>query len=66
MDKRDKTMNWSSHCDHGHLWDEENTYLLPSGTKVCRACNRSTHWADAGFPDIEMYFRNKHSGLDPL
>ena len=60
-------MDYHSHCDHGHEWTEVNTYLIPSGTKVCRECNKSTHWADAGYPDIVQYFRDKGAkGLDPL
>jgi len=34
-----------THCIHGHLYDEANTYLRPSGTnprgnRACRACHR--------------------------
>ena len=39
-------MEYHSHCDRGHEWTEENTYTMPSGTKICYACNRSTNWAN--------------------
>lgn len=30
-----------THCNQGHLWSEENTYIVPStGYRVCRACAR--------------------------
>jgi hypothetical protein len=31
-----------THCKHGHLFDEENTYRIPSspGARLCRACRR--------------------------
>ena len=31
---------WSlkTHCNRGHAYDEENTYVNPSGHRVCRAC----------------------------
>jgi len=70
MDKRDKTMDWHSHCDRGHEWTEQNTYTMPSGTKICYACNRSTNWAKAGFPDVFYKFYEfpdaVYTGLDPL
>lgn len=28
-----------THCPHGHLYDEANTYIGKKGEKVCRACN---------------------------
>src|SRR4051812_41938878 len=28
------------HCRHGHLLDEANTYIDPSGNRACRACHR--------------------------
>lgn len=32
-----------THCVHGHIFSEENTYLRPNGTRFCRACgNLST------------------------
>ena len=31
-----------THCLKGHLFDEENTYINPSGARVCRKC-RSVH-----------------------
>lgn len=30
-----------SHCKHGHLYDEENTYIAPDGYRVCKACRRT-------------------------
>ena len=44
-------MEYDSHCDRGHEWTEQNTYTMPSGTKVCYACNRSSNWDKAVFPD---------------
>lgn len=34
-------------CIHGHLFDEANTYLTPSGRRNCRACRRlaGKRWA---------------------
>lgn len=32
-----------SHCDHGHPFDAENTYLRPTGGRSCRACDRAWH-----------------------
>lgn len=29
-----------THCPQGHPYDEENTYLAPSGSRICRACQR--------------------------
>jgi hypothetical protein len=29
-----------THCKHGHLMDEENTYITPQGTRVCQKCAR--------------------------
>lgn len=29
-----------THCVHGHLYDERNTYLDPKGHRRCRACAR--------------------------
>ena len=49
-------MDYHSHCDRGHEWTEENTYTMPSGTKICYACNRSTNWGKAGFPDVFYKF----------
>lgn len=28
-----------THCPHGHLYDEENTYRGKKGEKICRKCN---------------------------
>jgi hypothetical protein len=30
-----------SHCSHGHVFDEANTYVTPDGRRQCRACNRA-------------------------
>ena len=61
-------MEYHSHCDRGHEWTEENTYTMPSGTKICYACNRSTNWAKAGFPDVFYKFYEfpdaVYTGLD--
>lgn len=29
-----------THCNHGHLYDEENTYWTPEGNRQCRQCIR--------------------------
>lgn len=28
-----------THCDHGHPFDESNTYVGPRGGRACRRCN---------------------------
>ena len=62
-------IDYHSHCDNGHEWTEVNTYLMPSGTKVCRECNKSTHWANAGYPDVFYKFYelpdSVWDGMDP-
>lgn len=30
-----------SHCPAGHLYDADNTYRRPNGSRVCRACARA-------------------------
>lgn len=30
-----------THCPHGHLYDEENTYIDSKGCRVCRACKKA-------------------------
>lgn len=27
-------------CKHGHVYDEENTYITKGGTRTCRTCRR--------------------------
>lgn len=27
-------------CPHGHAYSPENTYIMPSGSRFCRACGR--------------------------
>jgi hypothetical protein len=29
-----------THCPHGHLYDEDNTYYPSRGSSQCRTCNR--------------------------
>ena len=29
-----------THCPRGHAYDQENTYIAPSGKRACRACRR--------------------------
>lgn len=29
-----------THCKYGHAFDAQNTYILPSGGRHCRACRR--------------------------
>ena len=31
----------ATQCPRGHAYDEENTYVRPSGARVCRACART-------------------------
>lgn len=30
----------ATHCRHGHLFDEANTYIKPNGYRACRTCDR--------------------------
>lgn len=30
-----------THCKRGHPFDEDNTYVMPSGGRSCRACKRA-------------------------
>jgi hypothetical protein len=30
-----------THCDHGHEFDEANTYIRPNGSRACKACIRN-------------------------
>jgi hypothetical protein len=39
-----------THCVNGHAFDEENTYVTPSGARYCRACGRESHRRRAGAP----------------
>jgi len=32
-----------STCNHGHLFDEKNTYFYPDGTRGCRLCRKEEH-----------------------
>jgi len=38
-----------THCLHGHLYDEMNTYRTPDGRRNCRACRRTS--------SMESYYR---------
>lgn len=31
----------AGHCNKGHAYDDENTYVSPKGQRNCRACNRA-------------------------
>ena len=33
-------MAQGTHCKHGHLFDEANTYWRPRGGRTCKTCNR--------------------------
>lgn len=35
-----KPQKVATHCKRGHPYDEENTYVLPSGERRCRECRR--------------------------
>lgn len=37
-------------CKHGHTWTEENTYLAPNGSRVCRECRRAAGRRKSGPP----------------
>lgn len=39
--KKERVCIVRTHCAHGHLMDEANTYMHPDGGRVCRACNRA-------------------------
>ncbi|MDQ2787974.1 MAG: hypothetical protein M3Y58_23590 [Chloroflexota bacterium] len=30
-----------THCPHGHEYTPENTYVAPSGSRMCRICRRT-------------------------
>jgi len=34
-----------THCIHGHLFNKENTYVYPSGSRRCRVCLREQYYA---------------------
>lgn len=38
---RDNGFATRTHCPAGHPYDEENTYVRPSGERNCRACART-------------------------
>lgn len=39
----------ATHCQRGHEWNEENTYIRPDlGTRQCRACQRLIHSSSRG------------------
>lgn len=45
-----------THCPEGHLYDEENTYISKSGSRVCRACQlvKNKEWRERRkSPDYE-------------
>lgn len=29
-----------THCPHGHEYNEKNTYIQPSGSRMCRTCGK--------------------------
>ena len=35
------TQRSRTHCPAGHPYDDENTYVAPSGKRLCRTCRRS-------------------------
>ena len=38
---RNKPHNLSkTHCPYGHPYDEENTYIRPSGHRICKECHK--------------------------
>lgn len=42
--RRHGTSYWANktHCPNGHAYDDGNTYITPSGRRVCIACRRAT------------------------
>lgn len=39
-ENRRRGVEAKTHCIHGHLYDAENTYRRPDGTRLCRVCMR--------------------------
>ena len=39
---RPRPRNVKTHCKHGHLYDEENTYWS-KGTRICKRCHSDNH-----------------------
>ena len=35
-----KHLSIRTHCSHGHLFDNDNTYIVPRGDRICRKCQR--------------------------
>ena len=40
-----------THCKRGHMFTPENTYLIPSGGRACRECQRDN--------DLRRYYRDR-------
>lgn len=41
-----------THCDHGHPFDESNTYHH-AGKRLCRACRRDAHLRHRARPEVK-------------
>lgn len=46
-----------THCKNGHEFNSENTYLNPSGSRVCVPCRRV--WTERWLKDKPHYYRNR-------
>jgi hypothetical protein len=50
----DRTGLGPTTCPHGHAWTPDNTYVHPTGSLVCRTCNRDAllrHRRSVGVPE---------------
>lgn len=49
-----------THCDHGHAFDELNTFYTKEGWRRCRRCDltRQTAWREANRAAWNEYHRN--------
>lgn len=62
-----------THCPHGHLYDEANTYFGKKGEKICRTCNAdrvkaiwrsmSPEKREAALAYRNEYYRKNHDAL---
>ncbi len=56
-----------THCDHGHEYTEENTWIAANGKRHCRACQRIRQRLRAGWPeDVAQAMATVPSGIRPV
>ncbi len=56
-----------THCDHGHEYTEENTWIAANGKRHCRACQRIRQRLRAGWPeDVAQAMPTVPSGIRPV